>query len=317
MSLKGIINFLLIILFVVGCFNVVTGKAQGTSRIVLIVILIAIFIYIVSGSSLFSSSNTLVKSITNATTHSTIDKDDLSTNKGNYSYSCWFYVDDWNYKYGERKQLLARHDNNKGFNPLIFFHPLQNDLQILVSCYSTTPSPPPPPGSDSSSSSSQPASTSSTSTSSTSSTTCSDDSSSSDVMPGQSSGSRDFICNIKNINLQKWVNLIVVLNNRTLDVYLNGKLAKTCMLPGVPRISNESDVEITAGNNPRDMDTNAGFSGYTSNIKFFPYDLTPEDAYNVYKEGFGGSIFGSLLDRYNIKFTFYKDDVQTAQVNLL
>ena len=314
MSLKGILNFLLIILFVVGCYNIVTGKVEGTSRIVLIVVLVAIFIYILSGSSLFSSSSTLVKSITSATTHTTIEKDDLSTSKGNFSYSCWFYVDDWNYKYGERKQLLARPDNNKGFNPLIFFHPLQNDLEILVSCYSTTPTPPPPPGSDSSSTSSQPASTESSST-------CSNDSSSSGststVKPGPSPGSQDFICSIKNINLQKWVNLIVVLNNRTLDVYLNGKLAKTCMLPGVPRINNDTDVQITAGNNPNDMDTNAGFSGYTSNIKFFPYDLTPEDAYNVYKEGFGGSVFGSLLNRYNIKFTFYKDDVETAQVNLL
>ena len=305
MSLKGILNFLFIILFIVGCYNIITGKVKGTSRIVLIVVLIAVFIYILSSSSLFSSSNTLVKSITNATTHTTIDKDDLSTTKGNFSYSCWFYVDDWNYKYGERKQLLARPDNNKGFNPLIFFHPMQNDLQILVSCYSTEG--PPPSESDSSSSSSSSAST------------CSDSSSSgsSDVMPGPSPGSQDFICSIKNINLQKWVNLIVVLNNRTLDVYLNGKLAKTCMLPGVPRINNDTDVQVTAGNNPNDMDTNAGFSGYTSNIQYLPYDLTPEGAYNKYKEGFGGSIFGSLLNRYNIKFTFYKDDVQTAQVNLL
>ena len=311
MSLKGIINFLLLALFVVGCFNIVTGKAQGSSRIVTIVILVVLFVYFIANSSLFSSHTDLVSSVNNANEHTTISKDDVSSYKNNYSYSYWFYLDDWNYKYGERKNLLLRTDNNKGYNPRIFFDPAQNDLSILISCYSAVP---PPPSQNSSmndssgNSQNEPQSTCSSDTKS---------STSSEFVPGPSPGSQNFICRIPNIKLQKWVNLIVVLNNRTLDVYLNGKLTKTCMLPGVPRINNEADIEITPGNNPKDLDKDAGFSGYTSNVKFFPYDMTPEDAYNVYKQGFGGSMFGSLLNRYHITFTFYKDDTETAQVNLL
>lgn len=44
------------------------------------------------------------------------------------------------------------------------------------------------------------------------------------------------MCMINNFPLQRWVNLIVSLNNRTMDVYLNGKLVRTCILPAPANI---------------------------------------------------------------------------------
>ena len=41
-------------------------------------------------------------------------------------------------------------------------------------------------------------------------------------------------CDINNIPLQKWVNIIISLYGRSLDVYIDGKLVRTCVLPGVP-----------------------------------------------------------------------------------
>ena len=126
----------------------------------------------------------------------------------------------------------------------------------------------------------------------------------------------NFICKVKNVNLQKWVSLILVMNNRTLDVYINGKLTKTCMLPGVPRVNNDADVQITPGNNPNNLDDNAGFKGYVSKMKFFSYDMTPQQAYDEYRKGFGGSLFGALLNNYNIKLSFYKNGQETNEWNL-
>ena len=80
MSLKGILNFLLIILFVVGCYNIVTGKVEGTSRITYCRTCCSFYLHFIWFVT-FSSSSTLVKSITSATTHTTIEKDDLSTSK--------------------------------------------------------------------------------------------------------------------------------------------------------------------------------------------------------------------------------------------
>jgi len=41
-------------------------------------------------------------------------------------------------------------------------------------------------------------------------------------------------CVVDNISIQKWVNIIVSLYNLTLDIYIDGKLVRTCILPGVP-----------------------------------------------------------------------------------
>ena len=106
------------------------------------------------------------------------------------------------------------------------------------------------------------------------------------------------------------------MNNRTLDVYINGKLTKTCILPGVPRVNNDANIQITPGNNPNNLDDNAGFKGYVSKMKFFSYDMTPQQAYDEYRKGFGGSLFGALLNNYNIKLSFYKNGQETNEWNL-
>jgi len=52
-------------------------------------------------------------------------------------------------------------------------------------------------------------------------------------------------CNVANVPIQKWVNLIVSLYGRTLDVYVDGKLVRTCVLPGVAKIANNAPVYVT------------------------------------------------------------------------
>ena len=270
MSVKSLLNFLLFIFIIVGFYYLATGKVQGTQRTILIFVLIVLIFYIIYYSKIFDSSTDLVSNVTDADVHSTISKDDIDAYQNNYTYSIWFYIDDWNYKYGEPKVLLSRRDNMNGFNPLVYFDPTENNVSTMISCYGSDPQQP----------------------------------------------DEKFICKVKNINLQKWVNLILVMNNRTLDVYLNGKLTKTCMLPGVPRINNNVDVQITPGNNPANLDTNPGFKGYVSKMKFFSYDLSPQQAYDEYRKGFGGSLFGALLDNYDIKLTFYKNGEETNEYDL-
>lgn len=270
MSTKSIFNFLLFIFIVVGFYYIATGSVQGSQRSILIFVLLVLIFYIIYYSKLFDSSTDLVSNVTDADVHSTISKDNMDSYQNNYSYSIWFYIDDWNYKYGEPKVLLSRKDNLNGFNPLVYFDPTENNVSVLLSCYGSNPETP----------------------------------------------EENFICKVKNINLQKWVNLILVMNNRTLDVYINGKLTKTCILPGVPRVNNDADVQITPGNNPNNLDDNAGFNGYVSKMKFFSYDMTPQQAYDEYRKGFGGSLFGALLNNYNIKLSFYKNGQETNEWDL-
>ena len=65
---------------------------------------------------------------------------------------------------------------------------------------------------------------------------------------------------IKDLPLNKWVNVIIRLNNQhQLDIYINGTLTKRHMLKGVAK-QNYGDVYVSM---------NGGFSGYTSELRYF------------------------------------------------
>ena len=80
-------------------------------------------------------------------------------------------------------------------------------------------------------------------------------------------------CNVQNIPLQKWVHCLVSVYGKSMDVYIDGKLVRTCILPGVAKINNDTDLSITPL---------GGFSGLTSNFQFIPNATNPQEAYNIY-----------------------------------
>ena len=107
---------------------------------------------------------------------------------------------------------------------------------------------------------------------------------------------------IENINMQKWVNIITTVNNRSLDTYINGKLIKTKTFNNV--------IDTTAFNYGNIVITpNGGFGGYVSKVRYYPRYITPNEAWNIYKDGFGDA-FASTLDKYNVSLTFYEDQVE-------
>jgi hypothetical protein len=122
-------------------------------------------------------------------------------------------------------------------------------------------------------------------------------------------GAQDHVCRVSNVPIQKWVNLIISVYGRSLDVYIDGKLVRTCVLPGVPQASgvNGSDIKITP---------NGGFSGETSQFVYWDGPTNPTEAAAIYRKGYGGSMIGNLLNKYRFQFTFIKDgrDVSSFQI---
>ena len=115
-------------------------------------------------------------------------------------------------------------------------------------------------------------------------------------------------CEIKNIPLQTWTHILVSLYNRTLDMYLNGKLVRTCVLPGVAKIDPKADVTITPG---------GGFSGWSSNFHYWNRASNPQQAFNVYRDGFGGGrLFGGFFDRYRLRLSFISDNIEQGSVEI-
>ena len=113
-------------------------------------------------------------------------------------------------------------------------------------------------------------------------------------------------CTVKNIPLQKFVNIIVSFNNKTLDVYFNGKLVKTCLTKEVHSIDADSDIKITP---------DGGFSGYTSKFKFWPYPMSPQHAWDVYSEGYSTGLgFSNFFAKYNVKFSLLENNVEESSI---
>ncbi len=121
----------------------------------------------------------------------------------------------------------------------------------------------------------------------------------------QSNSGSTHTCNVANVPIQRWVNLIVSLYGRTLDVYIDGKLVRTCVLPGVAKIANNAPVYVTPL---------GGFSGYTSNIHYYGDALNPQQAYNIYRAGYGGTGIGGFP--YEIQISYLKDGEQQGSFTI-
>ena len=68
---------------------------------------------------------------------------------------------------------------------------------------------------------------------------------------------------VPDIPLNKWVNVIIRCQDTTLDIYINGTIARSITLQGVPK-QNYGDVYIAM---------NGGFDGYISNLWYYNYGL--------------------------------------------
>ena len=119
---------------------------------------------------------------------------------------------------------------------------------------------------------------------------------------GCTENSQDVEVIIENINLQKWVNIIAAVNDRTLDVYINGKLVTSKAYDNIINtvLINSRDLTVTP---------NDGFGGFVSKIQYYPHFITPKKAWEIYRGGFGDA-FASALDKYNLSVTFYEDQVE-------
>ena len=120
-------------------------------------------------------------------------------------------------------------------------------------------------------------------------------------------------CEIKNIPLQKWIHLAVSKYNSVLDIYIDGKLIKSCASS-----SSISPIPASVGILLHSDQTgeDAGFDGYTTHVKYFNSAISPTAVYNIYKNGYGGSFLDSLLGGYRMRMSLFRNDEEIAGVGL-
>ncbi len=97
-----------------------------------------------------------------------------------------------------------------------------------------------------------------------------------------------------NYPIQKWVYIVINVNNSVVEAYLNGKLVKTLQITGFKGENQKSGLRL--GNN---------IQGYVTKFKRIPKAMTPDDVWKGYTSGNGMSMFTNLLNGYNASFSLY------------
>ena len=251
------------------------------SIVLTIVVIVLIFMIL---RYLISDPNTL-QELQDGKITSIIESDSLATNgsnvaSSNFAYSSWFYINDWNYRYGEPKVIFGRMgaqsdasggsvEGISGIDPCpaVVLGAVENNLMVSLGCY---------PGIDQ-----QPT----------------------------SSGGKTIVhtCSVANIPIQKWVNLIISVYGRTMDLYIDGKLVRTCLLPGVASVNNDAKIFVT----PK-----GGFDGWTSKLQYYPNALNPQDAWNIYAKGYGGNFLSNLFGSYDVQISLLENGTTTNSVTI-
>jgi hypothetical protein len=174
-------------------------------------------------------------------TKTTIASGDAPSSGGaDWGVQYWMYISDWNYKFGQEKDVMKRiAPNAPGTTaPRVFLSAAENTLNVRISVYPA-------------------------------------DGQAASASPGANSTGDSFTCSVENVPLQSWFALSVTVFQRNMDIYINGRLVKSCVLPGVPKPA-VGDIILA---------DNGGFSGSVCNLNWYNSMLTPEDAKAFHAKG--------------------------------
>jgi hypothetical protein len=150
------------------------------------------------------------------------------------------YISDWNYKFGSDKDVVKRivPNNPATTAPRIFLSPSDNTLNVRISVFPT-------------------------------------DGAAGAANPTSSSTGDSFTCSVENVPLQSWFAVSVTCFQRNLDIYINGRLVKSCVLPGVPKPAVGDII----------LNDNGGFSGSICNLNWYNSMLSPDNSKDFHAKG--------------------------------
>ena len=196
---------------------------------------------------------------------------------GEYTISFWMYIHSWDYRSGLPKSVLQIVDSNLRGSTLFTSILYPNEQKLMVRIHTEKHG---------------------------------DDmdytlNSNFDNLLGGNAGAQMFspsmstpMCDIQDIDLQRWINITVSVNGRIVDVYYDGKLNRSCVLPDIPSAPDSGTQSVLIGQK-------GGFGGKISGIQFYAYPLTPDRIYAIYQAGpVSNNFLGYLSDRLGIKLMY-------------
>jgi hypothetical protein len=117
-------------------------------------------------------------------------------------------------------------------------------------------------------------------------------------------------CDIANgIEYQRWSLITVVGNGRTLDVYIDGKLSRSCVYKGYFSLGNSGGK----GTATFGYGNGGNLKGFFSSGQFYNYALSPDQVWTNYQAGPGGgfSITDFFASLFNVNVSFQTTGAMT------
>jgi hypothetical protein len=173
---------------------------------------------------------------------------------GDFTLSFWMYVDDWNYRAGKYKYVFALRSAQGARSSLVgVLMPQTNAMKLRAHTMRGDEEGP----------------------------DITDEETLKTLMGGSGSfgvsESYSAPCDIKEVPLQRWVCVTIVSSGRVLDVYMNGKLSRSCVLNNV--------LEVPRGPMTLSLGEHGGFGGRYSSVQMWNQQLTPDVIYGIYQMG--------------------------------
>jgi len=198
---------------------------------------------------------------------------------GEYTISFWMYISSWDYRSGMPKSVIQIVDSNLSDSTLFTSVLYPNEAKLMVRIHTDATS-----GED---------------------TDYTKNTNFENPLSGQQ-GAEMFapsvtspMCDMQDIDLQRWINITVTVNGRIVDVYYDGKLNRSCVLPTIPAAPATGTQSVVIGQK-------GGYGGKISGIQFMAYPLTPDRIYAIYQAGpaSGAGLLGYLGDKLGIKINY-------------
>lgn len=250
------------------------------SKVIIVVICVLVLAFALY---YFFNSSSVYSSLQNAQTMQTILGSSLPTTQGtNYAYSIWIYINDWQTNIGQYKVIFGKNaitsSSSDASSCGIFSDPSTWTYQSSQPC--------PVVYLDEF-----------------------ENNLGVSLVVNDVSGNTPILNTIVTDNIvpiQKWVFIAISVYQTILDVYIDGKLASTNILQGLPYQPNTTpNLYITPC---------GGFNGWTSKMQYFSTPLNPQQVWDLYSQGYGGSYFSN--DQNGVTITVNKNGIPQSSFSI-
>jgi hypothetical protein len=107
-----------------------------------------------------------------------------------------------------------------------------------------------------------------------------------------------------NFPVQKWAYIIISVDNKIVDCYIDGKLVTSQQLQNQPIVT---DSDIFVGN----------FNAHLAKIQRITSPVDPQTAWSNYMSGNGGNSLKKMFSSYEVDISFKKDNVEQQKFSII